>query len=143
MGIEEKKYTHKNNSTKTEALAKDTFVVELSEENIEMEEDISSIMRRYTGSESFEESESFESHDTSTTSSTEYDEKVFEMVIKTDSGWSCKECAYKTEKGAHAREHVEKHIIGFSHDCKYCDKTFSMKRSLRHHLRKCKTINLI
>merc|ERR1712129_393540 len=141
--IEENRYTKKINSTRTEALVKDTLVVELSEDIIEMEDDISTIMKRYTGSESFEENESCESHNTSTTSLTEYDEKVFELVIKTDSGWSCKECVYTTEKGAHAREHVEKHIIGFTHDCKYCDKTFSMKRSMRHHLRKCKTINLI
>merc|ERR1712129_107150 len=141
--IEENRYTKKINSTRTEALSKDTLVVELSEDIIEMEDDISTIMKRYTGSESFEENESCESHNTSTTSLTEYDEKVFELVIKTESGWSCKECVYTTEKGAHAREHVEKHIIGFSHDCKYCDKTFSMKRSMRHHLRKCKTINLI
>ena len=130
-------------STKTEALVKDALVVELSEEIIEMDEDISSIMKRYNGSESFEENLSFQSRNTSTASLTEYDEKVLELLFKTDSGWSCKECAYKSVNVGHAREHVEKHITGHSHDCKYCDKTFSKKRNLRHHIRKCKTSNRI
>merc|ERR1712129_61925 len=141
--IEGKSDTKKINSTKTEALVKDALVVELSEEIIEMEEDISSIMKRYNGLETFGENESFQSHNTSTTSLTEYDEKVLELLVKTDSGWSCKECAYKSVNVGHAREHVEKHITGYSHDCKYCDKTFSKKRNLRHHIRKCKTSNRI
>merc|ERR1712098_133973 len=40
-----------------------------------------------------------------------------------------------SKQKAHAREHVQRHIKGFSFDCKFCDKTFSKKESIRFHMK--------
>ena len=138
--IEEKKpkSRKKPSSRKKENVEKeDAHIVELSEDIIEIEHDISDIMKKYGSSE---EDESFQCENKTNTSITEFDLEVSELVARTENGWSCVECSYSSKHKAHAKEHSEQHVEGFSHDCKYCDKTFSMKRTLRHHIRKCKQI---
>merc|ERR1712129_528390 len=129
--------------TDTEETEDGVLVVDLFEEIGEIDDDISDDMQEYTGSESFEDGESFLSQNTSNTNLTEYDEKVAELVEKADSGWSCKECPYKSVSGAHMREHAESHITGYSFDCNYCKKAFSKKRNLRHHTRRCEANNFL
>ena len=68
----------------------------------------------------------------------EYDEEVSALVMKSGPGWGCTECPYNAKQKSHVSEHVEGHIKGFTLPCKFCDKIFSMKRNLRHHVRKCK-----
>ena len=90
--------------------------------------------------ESSEENNSFEHKNTLNTSMAEYDEKVLEIVARIGMEWTCTKCTYSSKSKGHVLEHAESHIEGYSHECKYCDKTFSMKRALRHHVRKCKQI---
>ena len=116
----------------------DGEVVELSEDMNQMESDIAGIMEKYGSYDESEANSSVQDHDVSNTSFTEYDEKVSELVGKSELGWICTVCPYKGKFNSHVREHVEAHIEGYSHECKYCDKSFSMKRTLRHHVRKCK-----
>ena len=85
-----------------------------------------------------EKCESIEENYTFNTSMVEYDVKVAELILKSDKRWTCKECPYSSEYTTHVKEHVERHIEGFSFDCDYCDKTFSMKRNLRAHKYSCK-----
>jgi len=67
-------------------------------------------------------------------SMTEYDEKLSELMLKTENSWGCRECSYSSGNKGHLREHVETHIEGFSHDCKSCDKTFKTRKGLRNHV---------
>ena len=69
---------------------------------------------------------------------TEFDGKVSEFVLKTESGWICGECSYFNTHKGHVQEHAEFHIDGFSFKCQYCYKTFSKKRAVRRHGYKCK-----
>merc|ERR1712129_22432 len=120
-------YNVKNSETVTK---EDVFIVALSEELNDVEEDISVF-------ESSETDHSLEMKNTSNSSLTEYDQKVAELIEKNDLIWTCKECGYRTKNKGHVCEHVEKHITGYLHMCKFCDKTYSMKRTLRHHEREC------
>merc|ERR1712129_65558 len=138
------KLIHKETEeTDTEETEDGVLVVDLFEEIGEIEDDIADDMQECTGSECFEDGESFLSQNTSNTNITEYDEKIAELIEKADSGWSCKECPYKCLSGAHMREHAESHITGYSFDCDYCKKAFSKKRNLRHHTRRCKANNFL
>ena len=87
--------------------------------------------------ENFEKNESFQIVNTSDTSFTHYDLKVSELISKSETGWTCTECAYSTKRKNHLSEHVEQHIEGFSFECENCDRTFSMKRGLRGHKYVC------
>ena len=84
-----------------------------------------------------DENERFQMLNTSDTSLTDYDLKVSELILKSENGWTCTECAYSTKRKNHLSEHVEKHIEGFSFECENCDRTFSMKRGLRGHKYVC------
>ena len=64
---------------------------------------------------------------------TEYEERVSDLVVRTEDGWMCRECSYVRKKKHHTRDHVEMHITGFSLECKYCDKSFKRRNSLRLH----------
>ena len=80
-----------------------------------------------------EETHKFESNDSSNTSIVEYEEKVVELVERTEIGWKCRQCHYERNKSGHVNEHVEKHITGFSLSCNLCDRTFTQKRLIRQH----------
>ena len=66
----------------------------------------------------------------------EYEVKVLSFMVKENGHWACKSCEYRSIKKAHTKYHVQKHIEGFSHTCKTCEKVFKMRYSLRKH--KCK-----
>ena len=117
--------------------------VELSEGISEMKSDIGSSVEKYGSHETSEADDGFQFHDVSKTSVTEYDEKVSECVEKSEIGWICSACPYKAKMKGHVREHVQEHIEGYSHECKYCEKSFSMKRTLRKHVPKCKASHVV
>ena len=83
--------------------------------------------------EKSEETYKFESNDFLNTSIDEYEEKVVELVEKTETGWKCRQCHYERNKSGHVSEHVEKHITGFLLSCNLCDRTFAKKSQIRHH----------
>ena len=83
--------------------------------------------------EKSEETYKFESNDFLNTSIDEYEEKVVELVEKTETGWKCRQCHYERNKSGHVSEHVEKHITGFLLSCNLCDRTFTKKNQIRHH----------
>ena len=65
---------------------------------------------------------------------TEYDQKVVEVLVKTESGWKCSSCDHSSESKANLLLHAESHIEGFQLNCILCEKTFSMKRNLKQHI---------
>jgi len=83
--------------------------------------------------EKSEENPEFENNDIMNTSIAEYDEKVLELVEKSEIGWKCRQCPYERKASAHVNEHVEMHITGFLLSCNLCDRTFTHKRQIRHH----------
>ena len=115
-------------------LKEDVKSLELSDEICES--DLSVI--EYT--EPSEENNSLERKSALNNSMAEYDKKVLEIVARIGMEWSCTKCTYSSKSKGHVLEHAEMHIEGYSHECKYCDKTFTRKRALRHHVRKCKQI---
>ena len=117
---------------KEDVLKDDDPIVELLEEISENKNGALETLKKYGSSE---ENESFQYENTSSTPTIEFDVKVSEFVSKTETGWSCTECSYSAKSKTHVKDHAEKHVEGFSHECKTCHKTFSMKRSLRHHMR--------
>ena len=65
---------------------------------------------------------------------TEYDQKVIEVLVKTESGWKCSSCDHSHESRANLLLHAETHIQGFQLNCILCEKTFPMKRNLKQHI---------
>ena len=65
---------------------------------------------------------------------------VLSFMERESGHWACNSCEYKSNKKAHTKYHVQKHIEGFSHPCKTCEKVFKMRYSLRKH--KCKYENV-
>jgi len=132
-------YKLSNPKKKSKVSFKNETVVQLSEDVSKMNDDVSVI------TESFEFDKtniSLENNDDSITSLTEYDEQVLSLIKQSEDGWSCTVCAHKVKKKGHMREHAQEHIEGYSHQCNYCDRTFPMKRTLRHHERRCKLVLL-
>ena len=117
--------------------------VEVSEDISEMKSDIAVTVEKYGSNINSEADDSFQFHDVSNTSVSEYDERVSELVEKSELGWICSACPYKAKLKGHVREHVQEHIEGYSHECKYCEKSFSMKRTLRRHVPKCKASHVV
>ena len=70
----------------------------------------------------------------SLTDMTEVDEKIQQLMEKRDGRHYCKACDYTGSKISHMKEHVEIHIEGLTYPCKFCDKTFRSRKSLRKHL---------
>merc|ERR1712129_247037 len=68
----------------------------------------------------------------------EYDEKVHSLIEKQNGNWACKICNYISLRKPHAKEHVQRHIDGFSHACKTCGKIFTKRYTLRKHSYLCK-----
>ena len=67
---------------------------------------------------------------------TEYDQKVLEVLVKTESGWKCSSCEHSHESKANLVLHAENHIQGFQLGCILCEKTFPMKKTLKQHILK-------
>jgi len=66
-----------------------------------------------------------------------YEEKIEQQIFKIGKLWTCTNCLYSSKNKCHVKEHAEGHIPGYTFECPICKKRFSMKRSLRHHARKC------
>ena len=96
-------------------------IVEISENVSDIESFNKDIMEKNGSYKSSEPNDSFQYHDASNTSDTEYDEKVMELVGKAGHDWICTLCPYKGNHKGHVKEHVQEHIEGFSHLCEYCD----------------------
>ena len=62
------------------------------------------------------------------------DQRINEMMEKSDGLWECKVCGRTAESSGHIREHAETHIEGMSHPCHICKKTFSNRAGLRKHI---------
>jgi len=83
--------------------------------------------------ETSEENPELEKSDLMNTSIAEFDEKVLELVEKSEIGWKCRQCPYERKVSGHVNEHVEMHITGFLLSCNLCDRTFTKKRQIRAH----------
>ena len=104
-------------------------VVELSEEIddiTEAESDISALAEC--------SSDGFIYQNTSTNSLAGYNEEVMRWMTKTGEGWNCTQCSYTTRNKNHMKEHVERYIEGYIHQCEFCQKTFSKRKTLRRHV---------
>ena len=84
-----------------------------------------------------EEMGSFLIQDSSDTSMSEYESKVSELMPK--NGSNCIKCEHTAKTRGHLKEHVQKHIEGYTFNCETCNRTFSSKNQLRHHARRCKS----
>ena len=67
----------------------------------------------------------------------ELNKKIEEMFERRSEGVVCTECGKVSKNKSHAREHAEIHIEGLSFGCKYCDKTYKTRCTLRAHEPKC------
>jgi len=117
---------------------KNVTVVHILEKASDIESYSQSTMEKYVDEESSVIDDSFRSINTLAPSFTEYEQKVLELVGQSESSWICTVCQFSGKVKSHVREHVQEHINGYSFKCDYCDKTLSMKRTYRKHMRKCK-----
>ena len=76
---------------------------------------------------------------------TEYDNKLAEIVIKTDTAWKCSLSGYEHESKANVLAHAEQHV-DIPLGCILCEKTFNKKGNLKAHILKnhvkAKTVKL-
>ena len=63
------------------------------------------------------------------------DLQISTMIEKSDCLWKCKVCGKPSTYSCQLREHAESHIEGMSHACHICNKSFSTRPSLRHHIK--------
>ena len=59
---------------------------------------------------------------------------IEKLIEKIDNWWTCKTCAKTMRKKTDMQRHAEIHIKGLSHACKFCDKKYSTRNSLRSHI---------
>ena len=77
-------------------------------------------------------------YDLSNPVSAEIFAKVSALLVTTPEGfWVCNECRYGSKSKANVMEHAETHIEGIVHKCKFCNRVFTKKTSLKNHLNKC------
>ena len=62
------------------------------------------------------------------------DLQILEMIEKSDDVWKCKVCGKTSNYKKDMRDHAESHILGISHTCNICNKSFSNRPSLRPHI---------
>ena len=60
--------------------------------------------------------------------------QINEMIEKREGVWSCKICGKFANRADYIRKHSETHIEGMSHACHICNKSFSNRPGLRHHI---------
>ena len=74
-----------------------------------------------------------------TQNQTEVDQKIKELLVRTDRGNGELECTVCRKIGKdvrNMRRHAETHIEGLSYSCNICDKSFRSKNSLAVHITK-------
>ena len=74
--------------------------------------------------------------DVATLTSEEIQEKIKELIMKTDDMWTCIACGYISTSRSNVRKHVDKHIDGLSYSCNLCNKEFRLVNSLNCHKKK-------
>ena len=74
----------------------------------------------------------------------ELDRKIEEFIMKqSDGSYQCTTCGKISKAKKDIKEHVEVHFDGLSFPCRYCDKSFRSRASLRVHTnKKICTINI-
>merc|ERR1712179_116442 len=119
-------------STKEETVVKDIDeIAGLKYESANSMSDMA--INTFLEPEKSEENPELEKNDFMNTSNAEFDEKVLELVEKSEIGWKCRQCPYERKVSGHVNEHVEMHITGFLLSCNLCDRTFTKKRQIRAH----------
>ena len=64
----------------------------------------------------------------------ELDSRIDQEIFRTSYGaWQCGRCPKIAKNKGHIKEHFEKHIEGLSFPCKFCDKVYRSRYSLRQH----------
>merc|ERR1712179_27757 len=122
----------RNKSTKKETVVKDIDdIAGLKYESANSMSDMA--INTFLEPEKSEENPELEKNDFMNTSNAEFDEKVLELVEKSEIGWKCRQCPYERKVSGHVNEHVEMHITGFLLSCNLCDRTFTKKRQIRAH----------
>jgi len=78
-------------------------------------------------------------YDLSVPESAEMYSKVKALLVTTPDGfWVCKKCRYGSKSKTNVMEHIESHVDGISHRCKFClTKVFSKRTSLKYHQTRC------
>ena len=66
-----------------------------------------------------------------------YDQKLANMLTKTETQWKCNVCQHEHESKANVLVHLETHIQDIVLSCILCDQTFKMKKNLKQHILKC------
>ena len=64
---------------------------------------------------------------------TSVEDKIQELIERSEGMNYCKVCDYKSDRLFNTKEHVEIHIEGLSYSCQLCDKTFRSRHALRTH----------
>ena len=64
----------------------------------------------------------------------EFNEEIDSLHFKNDENlWACKVCVYISHKRPHVKEHVERHMTNFMHQCKLCKNVLQTRVGLRNH----------
>merc|ERR1712126_437547 len=64
----------------------------------------------------------------------ELDSRIDQEILRTSDGiWQCGRCPKNSKNKSHIKEHFENHIEGLSFPCKFCEKVFRSRNSLRKH----------
>ena len=58
---------------------------------------------------------------------------ISSMMIKQNNLWTCTVCGKQFKYKDKLGYHVEIHIEGVSHPCKYCERTYITRNSLKNH----------
>ena len=54
----------------------------------------------------------------------ELDNRISEMIVKREGGWSCAVCGKMANHKSKLKQHAETHLQGYSHPCGLCGKTY-------------------
>ena len=60
--------------------------------------------------------------------------KIEELIERNEGLWKCKQCGKTVAQKSYMKYHVETHIVGVTHRCKICSKTFDTRFNLQQHL---------
>ena len=66
-----------------------------------------------------------------------HEDVVMSKMYKTQDGWNCSDCDYKSKNNSNVYEHIEaKHVLGPGYVCQYCvsGKVLSTRKALRCHM---------
>ena len=102
-----------------------------SEKEIKLEDSTSTHRRRNSQGPSY--------HPVSNASMSQEEVAIKRKALyqKVDGEWNCIACEYNTNDGSNIRKHVEKHIVGLSYACKFCNREFRTRSNLYSHMNHC------